>query len=184
MAAFVAAAILYAYRARLQSRAEIIANAPVQARLEAIAATAEFFRVDVSGLPPKAQTKIVLAQIYQRTRRDLILSVTLIVISTILAIVALLPVTKPVEVAVTTPVETDITSEKRSELAAACNDEPVSPMASEIVREYAEFLEKHRDGLHYLWQGGTAALGLAPADGAQILDVVANREKLIIHHGW
>jgi hypothetical protein len=50
LVAFVVAAIFLAYRARLTQRAEIIRSAPEQQRLEAIATTAEFFRVDVSGL--------------------------------------------------------------------------------------------------------------------------------------
>jgi hypothetical protein len=52
--AFVAAAVVFGYRARLKQRAEIIKSAPEKERLEAIAAIAEFFRVDLSGLYPEA----------------------------------------------------------------------------------------------------------------------------------
>src|SRR5215831_59996 len=64
--AFAVAAILFAYRARLAHRAEIIRSAPEKERLEAIAITAEFFRVDVSGLTRAQKQEIVLTQIHAR----------------------------------------------------------------------------------------------------------------------
>ena len=60
LVAFAIAAVLYAYRARLKQRADIITSAPQKERLDAIASTAEFFRVDISGLPAKQQQEIVL----------------------------------------------------------------------------------------------------------------------------
>jgi len=53
LVAFAIAAALYVYRARLKQRADIIKSAPQKERLDAIASTAEFFRVDISELPTK-----------------------------------------------------------------------------------------------------------------------------------
>ena len=50
LVAFIVAALLYAYRARLGQRAEIIKSAPAEERLAAIESTAELFRVDLTGL--------------------------------------------------------------------------------------------------------------------------------------
>src|ERR1700730_3249271 len=88
LVAFVVAAILFAYRARLRNRAEIIQSAPEKERLEAIAATAEFFRVDVSGLSRAQQQDIVLTQIHARARRDLLLAVVTLIVAVLLAVVA------------------------------------------------------------------------------------------------
>src|SRR5262249_21192009 len=65
------AAILLAYRARLTQRAEIIKSAPENDRLEAIATTAEFFRVDVSRLSRAQQEGIVLARAIRSWQRRL-----------------------------------------------------------------------------------------------------------------
>src|SRR5713226_7054590 len=86
--AFVVAAILFAYRARLKSRAEIIKSAPEKERLEAIATTAEFFRVDVSGLSRAQQQDIVLTQIHARARRDLLLAGVSLAVAILLAAIA------------------------------------------------------------------------------------------------
>jgi hypothetical protein len=72
LVAFAIAALLLAYRARLTNRAEIIKSAPEKERLEAIATTAEFFRVDVSGLTRAQQQDIALKQIHARARHDLL----------------------------------------------------------------------------------------------------------------
>jgi hypothetical protein len=88
LVAFVVAAILLAYRARLTNRAEIINSAPEKERLQAIAATAEFFRVDVSGLSRPQQQDIVLKQIDARARRDLLLAVVTLIVAVLLAIIA------------------------------------------------------------------------------------------------
>src|SRR5258707_15501177 len=74
LVAFIVAALLLAYRAHLTNRAEIIKSAPEKERLDAIATTAEFFRVDVSGLTRAQQQDIALTQIHARARRDLLLA--------------------------------------------------------------------------------------------------------------
>jgi hypothetical protein len=94
LVAFVVAAILLAYRARLNNRAEIIKSAPEKERLEAIATTAEFFRVDVSGLSRAQQQNVVLAQIHARARRDLILAAVTLIVAVLLAIVAIVEINK------------------------------------------------------------------------------------------
>jgi len=93
--AFIVAAILYAYRARLRQRAEIIKTAPEAERLDAIAATAEFFRVDVTPLSRAQKEHIVLTQIQLRARRDLLLSGMALVISILLAVVAIVAIIIP-----------------------------------------------------------------------------------------
>jgi hypothetical protein len=95
LVAFVVAAILFAYRARLKNRAEIIKSAPEKERLEAITATAEFFRVDVSGLSRAQQQDIVLTQIHARARRDLLLAVVTLIVAVLLAIVATVAILAP-----------------------------------------------------------------------------------------
>src|SRR5258708_735131 len=92
LVAFVVAAILLAYRARLTHRAEIIKSAPEKERLEAIAITAEFFRVDVSGLTRAQQQEIALTQIHARARRDLLLAGLSLVVAVLLAAIAMVAV--------------------------------------------------------------------------------------------
>jgi hypothetical protein len=74
LVAFVVAATLFAYRARVAHCAAIIRSAPEKNRLEAMAATAEFFRVDVSGLTRAQQQEVVLTKIHAYARRDLLLA--------------------------------------------------------------------------------------------------------------
>src|SRR6266478_7118421 len=88
LVAFVIAAILLAYRARLKHRAEVIKSAPGKERLEAIAITAEFFRVDVSGLTRAQQQEIALTQIRARARRDLLLAGVSLAVAILLAAIA------------------------------------------------------------------------------------------------
>src|SRR5262245_51400430 len=89
LVAFAIAAMLLAYRARLAHRAEIIKSAPEKERLEAIAITAEFFRVDVSGLTRVQQQEIALTQIGARTRRDLLVASVSLVVAVLLAATAM-----------------------------------------------------------------------------------------------
>src|SRR5215471_1622157 len=89
LVAFIVAAILLAYRARLTNRAEIIKSAPEKERLEAIATTAEFFRVNVSGLTRAQQQDIALTQIHARARRDLLLAGVSLAVAILLAAIAI-----------------------------------------------------------------------------------------------
>jgi tetratricopeptide (TPR) repeat protein len=89
LVAFIVAALLLAYRARLTNRAEIIKSAPEKERLDAIATTAEFFRVDVSGLTRVQQQDIALTQIQARTRRDLLLAGVSLAVAILLAAIAI-----------------------------------------------------------------------------------------------
>jgi hypothetical protein len=63
LVAFVLAGIFYFLRYQLRQRAEIIRSASSKERLDAIALTAEQFRVDVGGLPQTKQSEIVVEQI-------------------------------------------------------------------------------------------------------------------------
>src|SRR5215468_11807153 len=92
LVAFAVAAILFAYRARLAHRAEIIKSAPEKERLEAIAITAEFFRVDVSSLTRAQQQEIALTQIQARSRRDLLLAGLSLGVAILLAAIAIVTV--------------------------------------------------------------------------------------------
>jgi hypothetical protein len=88
LVAFIVAALLLAYRARLTNRAEIIKSAPEKERLDAIATTAEFFRVDVSGLTRAQQQEIALTQIQARARRDLLLAGVSLAVAILLVAIA------------------------------------------------------------------------------------------------
>jgi hypothetical protein len=92
LVAFVVAIALFAYRARLKQRARIIQSAPAADRLKAIEATAEFFNVDVSGVPPEQKYKIVMAQIQLRARRELLFAGVSLAIAVLLAIVAIVAI--------------------------------------------------------------------------------------------
>src|SRR5215468_12585761 len=92
LVAFAFGALLLAYRARLANRAEIIRSAPEKERLEAIAITAEFFRVDVSRLTRAQQQEIVLTQIHARVRRDLLLAGLSLAVAILLAATAIVAV--------------------------------------------------------------------------------------------
>src|SRR5258707_10181075 len=89
LVAFIVAALLLAYRARLTNRADIIKSAPEKERLDAIATTAEFFRVDVSGLTRAQQQDIALTQIHARARRDLLLAGVSLAVAILLAAIAI-----------------------------------------------------------------------------------------------
>src|SRR5712692_145033 len=95
LVAFGVAAILFAYRARLANRAEIIRSAPEKERLEAIAITAEFFRVDVSRLTRAQRQEIALIQIHARARRDLLLAGLSLAVAILLAAIAVAAIWAP-----------------------------------------------------------------------------------------
>src|SRR6266542_6584667 len=90
--AFIVAAALFAYRARLKQRALIIEKTPHEERVKAIAATAEFFNVDVAGLPAKQQQQIVLAQIRLRARRELLFALVSLAVAILLAVIAIVTI--------------------------------------------------------------------------------------------
>lgn len=92
LVAFVVAAGLYAYRAHLKQRASVIANMPARDRLAAIDATAEFLRVDVSGLSEKDKHDIVVRQLAITARRELMLAGIAIAIALLLGAVAIIAI--------------------------------------------------------------------------------------------
>ena len=95
LVAFVAAATFMAYRARLKHRAQIIENAPAKQRLEAIAATAQLFRVDTTALKTSEQKDIVLAQISTRAKRDLIYALVAVSLGLMLSAIAVFSIIYP-----------------------------------------------------------------------------------------
>ena len=92
LVAFVVAAGLYAYRARLKQRASVIAKMPARDRLAAIDATAEFLRVDVSGLSETDKHDIVVRQLAIRARRELMLAGIAVAIAALLGAVAIIAI--------------------------------------------------------------------------------------------
>jgi hypothetical protein len=95
LVAFIVAAGLYAYRARLKQRASVIAKMPPRDRLAAIDSTAEFLRVDVSGLSEKAKHDIVIRQIGIRARRELLLAGIALLIAVLLGAIAIIAIVDP-----------------------------------------------------------------------------------------
>lgn len=95
LVAFIVAIALYAYWARLRNRATVISKMPARDRLAAIDATAEFLRVDVSGLPSKDKHDIVLRQLAIRARRELMLAGIAIAIALLLGAVAIVAIVMP-----------------------------------------------------------------------------------------
>jgi hypothetical protein len=68
--AFVVAALLHGYRSRLLARQSIINSAPQDKRVDAILATADTFKIDISGLSARQQTAVIIAEISRRSERD------------------------------------------------------------------------------------------------------------------
>ena len=95
LVAFIVAALLYAYRARLGQRAEIIKSAPAEERLAAIESTAELFRVDLTGLTSRQRQEIVLRQIQLKARRELLVAGIALVIAVLLAAVSIVAMEQP-----------------------------------------------------------------------------------------
>ena len=92
LVAFIVAVALYAYWAHLRNRATVIAKMPARDRLAAIDATAEFLRVDVSGLTSKDKYDIVLRQLALKARRELMLAGIAITIALLLGTVAIIAI--------------------------------------------------------------------------------------------
>jgi hypothetical protein len=89
LVAFIVATLLYAYRARLGQRAEIIKSAPAEERLAAIETTAELFHVDLTGQTSRQRQEIVLRQIQLKARRELLVAGIALVIAVLLAAVSI-----------------------------------------------------------------------------------------------
>jgi hypothetical protein len=95
LVAFLATALLFAYRYRLQTRAKIITSAPEQERVEAIATEAEFFRVQTDGLTKEQKVQIILAQIHARERRTVLFGALVFCVAFLLALIAIVAIEQP-----------------------------------------------------------------------------------------
>jgi hypothetical protein len=95
LVAFVVAAALFAYRARLKHREAVIGKMSPRDKLAAIDATAEFLRVDVSGLSAKDKHDIVVRQLAIRARRELMLAGIALAIAILLGVVAVIALWQP-----------------------------------------------------------------------------------------
>lgn len=89
LVAFISAILLIAYMSRLKARSELVKNAPEAERVKAIAVEAEFFDVDIKGIPVSKQTIIILEQIRNRGKRDLYLLIIIVVLAFLSAAVAI-----------------------------------------------------------------------------------------------
>ena len=96
LVAFIVAALLYAYRARLGQRAEIIKSAPAEERLAAIETTAELFRVDLTGQSSRQRQQIVLRQLDIKARRELLVAATVLVVAILLAALSIVAMLHPI----------------------------------------------------------------------------------------
>jgi hypothetical protein len=94
LAAFFIAGIFYYLRYLLQQRVEIIKSTKLDDRLDAIALTADQFRVDVGGLEVGQKTKIVLEQIAIRRRRDLLIAITVLVLGILATLVTIVAIVR------------------------------------------------------------------------------------------
>lgn len=92
LVAFAIAGILYYLRYQLKQRANIIKSASPKDRIEAIAATAEQFRVDITGLSSAKRAEIVLEQIAIRRRRDLLATIIILSIAGLLTSIAIVAI--------------------------------------------------------------------------------------------
>ncbi|WP_136623749.1 hypothetical protein [Bradyrhizobium centrolobii] len=81
-----------AYRAKLQQRAQIISSAPEKDKIDAIAATAELFRLELSGLTNIQKQKLALATIEARSKRDALIARVALIVAVILGIVAVVSI--------------------------------------------------------------------------------------------
>jgi hypothetical protein len=93
--AFVVAASLAAYLAKLRTQEKIINSAPADQRVEAIAAAAETFRIDVPTLSAREQTEIVLAEIARKSKKDLFNFLIWVALGLILAAIAFVAIVYP-----------------------------------------------------------------------------------------
>jgi hypothetical protein len=94
LVAFVAAVLLYSYKAKLRQRAEIIRSAPAAKRVEAINATAEIFQIDLTGVSAKDRAALVERQIDIRARRQEMLFRVALLVTVCLAAIALVAIVK------------------------------------------------------------------------------------------
>lgn len=90
--AFVVAALFYSYRARLRQRTSIILSAPKDQRIAAIEATADFLKIDTSGLSGKSKETIILRQLEIRSRRDQMMFVVALVVAILLGLMAVITI--------------------------------------------------------------------------------------------
>ncbi len=176
LVAFVVAAIFLYLRSAMSERARMIESAAEGDRLKAISATAEFFNVDVTGLPQDRQAEIILLQIHNRSRRDLILAGLFGFVAVLLAGIAILSILRPSQA---TAESSDTVSSK----LATCKSQDAyfsSSQSKIVASEYASLLKSHLAALSYSWSGGTE---ISPSS-ARITDVIADGTTLFIRYDW
>ncbi|TIM15512.1 MAG: hypothetical protein E5Y67_07150 [Mesorhizobium sp.] len=86
--AFIVTAVFFAYRAKLRSKAKIIEQAPSKDRLRAIGAAAEWLGVNILDVPEDKRYDLIMRQIKQRERRDVILGIVSLGIAVVVGWVA------------------------------------------------------------------------------------------------
>jgi len=163
--AFAIAAALFAYRARLRHQAEIIRSAPTRDRLEAIAVTAQFFRVDTSRLSAKQQEEIILAQLAARLRRDLLFGSVAILVAIMLAVIAIVAILYP-------PSEGQSTKLDNPQFASVVSGRPTEKCRTEAAGSPVQLFEKgwlvarldHNEILA-VWKIGDGSIGWSRQSG-------------------
>lgn len=79
LVAFITAAILLAYRSRMQSGIDILLALPEAERADSVNSLADRFAVDTSGLTKEQKLRIVLEQLNIRARRDKMVAIVLVI---------------------------------------------------------------------------------------------------------
>jgi hypothetical protein len=97
LVAFISAVGLFAYSAYLRSRTRIIQSLPAKDRIDEITTTAAAFRVDTSKLTRQQLEEVILAQIFQRGRRDLLLGIVAVIFAIILGGISILAILHPTD---------------------------------------------------------------------------------------
>ncbi|WP_342150260.1 hypothetical protein [Methylorubrum sp. SB2] len=190
LVAFALAIALMVYRARSRSAIKIIETTPETDRLRTVETLAEWVRVDLKGLSAKQRENIVLEQIRNKAKRELMLALLAAFAGLLLAAVALASILsshfRPTLDGETKSVDsTDFTSKciDRSKIGQRMEDH-LQESQAKIVKEYSDYFRARIDRLRYAWSGGTAETFSDPKRGVPVKDVVAVGGRLVIKYSW
>jgi len=89
LVAFIAACVLFAYRSQLKAKRKEIELAPSEDRLRAIGAAAKWLGVNIQDVPEDQRAPLILEQIKQRSKRDVILALLSFGIALIVGAIAI-----------------------------------------------------------------------------------------------
>ncbi|PBB31251.1 hypothetical protein [Mesorhizobium sp. WSM3882] len=103
--AFIVAAISFAYRAKLRSTVKVIEQAPSEDRLRAIGVAAGWLGVDLRDVPEHKRYDLIMREIKQRERRDIILGIVSLGIALVIGWVAVTSMAGTRAISAPSPVE-------------------------------------------------------------------------------